>query len=302
MITVLAGSCGNKPKGKIGLSVFDLQNPYFKDISGTMTTEAKKLGYEVVTVSGDNNPDKQHEQVEDFIANKVKAIILTPINSDSIGRAIKLANKAGIPVFTVDIACKDSKAKVVCHIAFDNYVGGEQAAIAIHEALGGKGTVAILDFPRVQSVRLRTKGFKEKLKEFNKSPDVDIKIVAVLDGNAASGKSHNVTLDLLAKHPDLSGIFAINDPSALGAVAALKQKGKLGQVKVVGFDGSLDGRRAIKKGEIYADPLQSPHKLAKETIRIMVDYFDGKQPKKSVLLIPTKLYFKADADKDPALK
>jgi ribose transport system substrate-binding protein len=109
------------------------------------------------------------------------------------------------------------------------------------------------------------------------------------------------TEDLLQSHPDLNGLFAINDPSALGALAALEKAGKLGQVKIVGFDGMPEGKAAIKAGKIYADPIQFPDRIGQMAVQNIVKYLAGDDVPKETL-IPTQLYRKADADKDTTLK
>jgi len=290
-----------KTKGTIGVSVLTMNNPFFKEIVDSMAAEAKKHGYEVAAVSGDFDVAKQQNQVKDFIVKKVSAIVLCPCDSKAIGSAIKEANAAGIPVFTADIACLDPTAKVVSHVATDNLAGGRMAAEAMVKALGGKGKVAILDHPEVESVILRTKGFKEKLAELNKQPDVDIKIVAVLPGGGEKDKSLKAAQDLIQAHAGLNGIFAINDPSALGARAALEAAGKADQVKIVGFDGQPEGKKAIKEGKIYADPIQFPDKIGAETVKLFVKYMNGEDVPKEHL-IPTALYYKEDAMKDPSLQ
>ncbi len=288
-------------KGTIGVSVLTLTNPFFKTIADSMTAEAKKHGYDVLVTSGEFDVAKQQNQVKDFIVKGVAAMVLCPCNSKSIGPAIQEANEAGIPVFTADIACLAPGAKVVSHIATDNYGGGRLAADAIVEALKGKGDVAIIDHPEVESVILRTKGFRERMAELNKSPNVNIRIVTQLPGGGVKDRSFKTTQDLLQSHPDLDGIFAINDPSALGALAALERAGKVDQVAVVGFDGQPEGKQAIKEGKIYADPIQFPDKIGIMTVQTIVRYFRGEEVEPEVL-IPTALYLKADAEKDPTLK
>jgi ribose transport system substrate-binding protein len=303
-LTALAGGCsshtgqGDTPKSErtIGLSVLTLANPFFKEIADSMSAEAGKHGYAVRAVSGDNDPAKQRNQVKDFIVQKVSAIVLTPCDSRAVGPVIKEANAAGIPVFTADIACLDPNAKVVSHVATDNYGGGREAAKAMIEALGGKGKIAILDYPEVESVIQRTKGFEDELAAFKSK----LEIVTRLPGGGDREKSYKATQDILQAHRDLAGIFAINDPSALGAVSALEKAGKLGQIKVIGFDGQPDGKRAIKAGHIYADPIQFPDQIGQKTVTTIVDYFAGEDVPPQVL-IPTKLYRRADALKDPAL-
>jgi ribose transport system substrate-binding protein len=287
----------------IGVSILTLTNPFFKTISHSLTEEVGKQGYEVSVVSGDFNVAKQRDQVKDFIVRKVSAIVLCPCDSKAIGPVIKEANAAGIPVFTADIACLDPDAKVVTHIATDNYQGGKEAAKAMIEALDGRGgKIAILDYKIVESCILRVKGFKEVIAEHNaQSQNGKIEIVAELNGGGAKDVGYKAAEDLLQAHPNLSGIFAINDPSALGAHAALEKSGKAGQIKLVGFDGQPEGKQAIKDGKIYADPIQFPERIGRTTAQTILRHFDGEQVEKEIL-IPTALYRKADADKDAELK
>ena len=232
-----------KVKGIIGVSVLTLTNPFFKVIGDTIKEQAEKAGYSVEVVSGEFDVAKQQSQVKDFLVKKVVAIVLCPCDSRSIGAVIQEANKAGVPVFTADIACLAPDAQVVTHIATDNYEGGKQAGIATIEAMGeAGGKVAVLDFRQAESCILRVKGFKEVIDAHNKkNPKAQITIVAELPGDGKKDKSQSATEDVLQTHPDLAAIFAINDPSALGARAALERANKADAVKIIGFDGQPDG-------------------------------------------------------------
>lgn len=291
----------DKPKATIGISVLTLTNPFFKDMADAMTAEAKKHGMATLVTSGEFDVAKQRNQVADFIVRKVDAIILCPCDSKAIGTSIQEANKAGIPVFTADIASLAKEGKVVSHVATDNFGGGKFAAVALIEALGGKGKVAILDHPEVESVILRTKGFNDELARQKREKGVTIEVVATLPGGAAKDRSMKATEDLLQAHPDLNGIFAINDPSALGAVAALEKSGKLAQVKIVGFDGMPEGKAAIKAGKLYADPIQFPDRIGQTAVQNIVKYLAGDEVPAETL-IPTALYRQADGAKDATLK
>lgn len=290
-----------KPKPVIGISVLTLANPFFKDLGDAMTAEAKAHGITTIVTSGDFDAAKQRNQVADFIVRKVDAIVLCPCDSKAIGTSLVDANKAGIPVFTADIASLAKEGKVVGHVATDNFGGGKLAAVALIEALGGKGKVAILDHPEVESVILRTRGFLDELARQKREKVVTIEVVATLPGGAAKDRSMKATEDLLQSHPDLNGLFAINDPSALGALAALEKAGKLGQVKIVGFDGMPEGKAAIKAGKIYADPIQFPDRIGQMAVKNIVKYLAVDDVSKETL-IPTQLYRKADAEKDSSLK
>ncbi|HXI53792.1 MAG TPA: substrate-binding domain-containing protein [Candidatus Saccharimonadales bacterium] len=286
---------------QLGVSLLTLTNPFFRDLGDAMKDEAAKHRLGVILTSGEFDAARQRNQVADFIVKRVAAIVLSPCDSKAVGTAIAEANKAGIPVFTVDIAALAPGAKVVAHVATDNLGGGKLAAQALIEALGGRGKVAILDHPEVESVLLRTKGFEEELARQRKEKGVDLQIVAKLPGGATKDRSFKAAEDLLQAHPDLNGIFAINDPSALGAVAALEKAGLLGRIKVVGFDGMPEGKRAIRAGQIYADPIQFPDQIGRTAVQLIRKYLDGDDVKPEVL-IPTRLYRRADAEADPALK
>lgn len=286
-----------KTKGTIGLSVLTLTNPFFKEIADKMAEEASKHGYTVAVVSGEFDPSRQQNQVKDFIVQKVAAIVLTPCDSKAIGPAIQEANAAGIPVFTADIACLAPGAKVVSHIATDNFGGGKEAAKAMIEALGEQGgRIAIIHHKPVESCILRVNGFREIIDQHPA-----IKIVAELPGGGVKDQGYKAAEDMLQAHPDLAGIFAINDPSALGARAAIEKAGKANQIKLIGFDGQPEGKQAIKEGKIYADPIQFPDRIGIETVRTIIKHFSGEAVPPQTL-IPTALYRKADAEKDPSLK
>lgn len=289
-------------RGVIGVSLLTLTNPFFKTIGDNIRDEAAKYGYTVVVVSGDNDVARQQNQVKDFLVRGAAAVVLCPCDSKAIGPAIREANAARVPVFTADIACLAPDARVECHIATDNYSGGKQAGQAMIEALGpAGGKIVVLDFKQVESCILRTKGFKEVISEHNRTAAGQIVIAAELPGDGDKDRGFKAAEDALQAHPDLKAIFAINDPSALGARAALEKAGRADAVKLIGFDGQEDGKKAIRDGKIYADPIQFPDRIGRETVRAIVAYYEGLPPPQE-LLIPTQLYRKADGLADPALK
>jgi len=298
-----SGPVAGKSKGTIGVSVLTLGNPFFRVIGDSLTTEMENAGYKTIVVAGEFDVAKQQQQVRDFVVSKCAAIVLCPCNSKSIGPVIQEANKAGIPVFTADIACLAPGAKIVSHIASDNLGGGRQAGEAMIEALGeAGGKVVILDYKDAESCLLRVQGFKEVIEKYNRHrTSGKIEIVSELPGDGKKDKGDRAAQDALQAHPDLAGIFAINDPSALGARAAIERAGKADQVKLIAFDGQKEGKEAIRDGKIYADPIQHPDQIGKQTAQTILRYFQGEDVP-AEQLIPTALYRKADAENDPELK
>ena len=291
-----------EPKDTIGVSLLTTTNPFFKVIGDTITEEAEKHGYDTIVVSGDNDVAKQEAQLKDFIVRGVAAIVLCPCDSRSIGSAIREANEAGIPVFTADIACTDPNAKVVCHIATNNLLGGKQAAQATIEILPDGGEVAIVDFKEVESCQQRVKGFKEIIDKHNAdNPAKMINVVAELPGEGDREKGYKAAQDALESNPGLDAIFAINDPSALGAYAALEKAGATERITIIGFDGQPEGKQAILEGKIYADPIQRPGLIGRRTVEMIMRYRKGEEVPPLAEIDP-ELYRLEDAKNDPSLK
>ncbi|MCE9544522.1 MAG: substrate-binding domain-containing protein [Planctomycetia bacterium] len=297
--TAAAPAAQPASRGIIGVSLLTLDNPFFRVIGDNITAEGKRSGYETIVVSADGNVSKQHDQLKDFIVKKVAAIVLSPAESKSIVPAIQEANKAGIPVFTVDIPCNEPNVKIVSQIATDNEGGGRDGGLLMIEALGAEagGKVGVLHAQSRESARLRVKGFKSVLDEHNAKHPGKFEVVAIVEGDGAKEVGYTATLDMMQAHPEITGIFAINDPSALGARTALEKLGKADNVKIIGFDGQPDGKKAILEGKIFGDPIQHPDVMGVEVVKAIVKQQNGETPEPR-LQLPTERYRKAEAEKE----
>lgn len=297
MITSLLVSCSpgtsvndaptTSVKGRIGMTCMDLTNPFFKLISDVMTEEAAKYGYEIVSADGNNDPAVQNNQIADFIAQGYDAIFLNPADANAAGDAARNAHEAGVPLFTFDAQIADEAMKdlVVSHIGSNNYQGGRLAAESMVAAVGNEGEIAIISHPDAVSCILRVNGFKDYLNE----NDSNLKIVTELPGKGNRDESYNTSTDILQAHPDIIGVFAINDPSALGCYAALVQAGKEEDVTIVGFDASPAGKQAVFEKKLYDTPQQFPRRMAIGTVEAFMAYLEGKDVPK-VTFIPCEPY------------
>lgn len=295
--TVTPGS-----RGTIGFSALTLQNPFFKIIADHLTASARERGFEVIVNDADRDVNTQARHIDNYLAQGVVAIVINPADRIAIGPAIQKANAAGIPVFTCDLECVAEGVEIAGHVGTDNFQGGRLAGQAMVDALGeAGGDVLVLHFKQANSCVMRVQGFEEVIAAHNDGRESGkINIVAELDGGGLQNEGFRVTADALQAHPSLAGIFAINDPSALGAWTALKQAGKQDQVTIIGFDGQLEGKQAIKEGKIFADPIQFPEQMGIRTAENIEKYLNG-EPFETVLLIPTELYTRQDAESDPEL-
>jgi len=266
-----ASSCGKKGEEQthtkvIGVTLLTRGHMFYKDLEEGLRTEAAKDNYELVVTAAEFDIGKQIAQIEDFVARRVDAIIVCPVDSKGVGSGIKKANDANIPVFTADIAAFEGN--VVSHIASDNELGGKRAGEYLANLLNGKGKVAVIDQPNLTSVLDRVAGFKSAIERFP-----DIKLVADVNGDGVRDRSLEAASDILQAHPDLSGIFGINDESALGALDAV-QAFKRMNVVIVGYDATPPAVDAIlKDSPLKADVIQYPKKIGAATISAIKDYF-----------------------------
>lgn len=298
MLCMFCLSCSSKDepaKGRIGMTCMDMTNPFFKLIANIMEEEAAKYGYEVVALSGENDPAKQNNQMTDFAAQKYDAVFVNPVDSKSIAEGVKKVSQAGIPVFTFDVQVTDPQAGelVVSHIGSDNYQGGRLAGESMIKATGDKGQIAIIGYPEVSTCILRVDGFKDFLKDNNSN----LKIVTELSGKGNRNDGYAVATDILQAHPDIVGIFAINDPSALGAYAAVTKAAKDEQITIVAFDASPAGKQAVFEKKLFDTPQQFPRKMAKGTVDAFIKYLNGEQVEKKIF-IPCSHYYYQDSVED----
>jgi ribose transport system substrate-binding protein len=254
----------------IGVSLLTQEHQFYHGLESGLQSEADKHAYKLIITTGEYDPAKQAAQLENFISLKVDAIILAPCDSKATGSTIVKANKARIPVFTIDIANMSSQGKVVSHIASDNKEGGRQAALLLVKALDAKGKVVIINHPGITSVLDRVVGFKDEMEKYP-----GIQIIADVPAWGQRDRAMAIMEDILLKLPDVNGVFGINDECTLGALAATEAAGK--KIMIVGYDATPEARKAIAEGKIYGDAIQYPVKIGSLAIQTIASYFAGKK-------------------------
>lgn len=276
---VLLGSCGKKEERNasktIGVTLLTRAHLFYRDLEAGLRQEADSNKYELIVTAAEFDLGKQTSQIEDFVARKVDAIVVCPVDSKGIGAAIRKANDAKIPVFTADIAAEEGD--VVSHIASDNLAGGRLAGEYLAKLLGGKGTVGVINQPAITSVLDRVRGFTEAIAKYP-----DMKIVTDVNGQGVRDRALQAASDVLQAHPDIQGIFGINDDSALGALDAAQQFNRE-NVAIIGYDATPPAVDAITKGtQLKADVVQYPKLIGSRTIQEIKRYFEGQQIPKVV--------------------
>ncbi len=266
-------------KYTIGASLLTQQHPFYIELADAMKKQAAKRDVKLDLSIANQDLNKQISDVEDFVSKKVNAIILSPVDSKGVKAAVLKARAAGIPVITVDIAA--SGVEVTSHVATDNYAGGVKAGELMAKVTAGKGKIGVLHYPTVQSVVDRVEGFKKALVAFP-----DMKIVAIQPG-ITRAEALAASQNMLQATPDLVGIFGFGDDAALAALASVKAAGKLGQVKVIGFDGMAEARAAVDKEPAFVGVIrQYPDQMGARSVELAVEVLSGKPVAKLNPVVP----------------
>jgi ribose transport system substrate-binding protein len=263
---------------KIGMSVPGLQFPFFVIMKDDAEKAAAKLGATIVFADAQNDSSKQASDIENFVTQKVDAILVSPMTVDSQVQAIEAAVKAGIPVATVDR--KSNSNMVLVHVGADNVQGGRAAAKYIIDKLGNKGSVLELEgTPGASAAIDRKKGFDEVITKSG------VKLLTSQTAEFDRAKGQNVMESLLQKYPKFDAVFGANDEMIIGAVEALAAAGIKNKV-TIGFDATPDAFQYMKEGKLGATIDQFPGKQAGEALKYLVDYVkDKKKPAKQVYYI-----------------
>lgn len=273
----------DKPLKAIGITVGDLANPFFVAIGKGAQDTASKItpGAKVTTVSSKYDLNTQVGQIENFIANKVDMILVNAADPKGIAPALKKATNAGIVVMAVDVGAEGASGTVMS----DNTMAGVESCKYIADKLGGKGNVVIVNGPPVTSVIARVKGCKDT---FAKTPGIKV----LSDNQDAKGSRDGgmeVMSNLLTANPKIDAVFAINDPTAIGADLAVKQAKRTDIKLIASVDGAPDAEVALKdpKSLVAVSTAQNPYKMASEAVKMGYEIMNGRKPANTTMLIPT---------------
>ena len=243
-------------------------NVFFKAEQDAADAQAKKLGYQTLVLSHDDDPTKQSQEIDTAISRKAAAIILDNAGADASVAAIQRAKDAGVPTFLIDREINKTGvavAQIVSNNAQGAGLGGQEFA----KLMGGKGEYAELTGkPTDTNAGVRSQGYHGVLDQYP-----NLKMVAQQSANWDQAEALSKTQTILQAHPTIKGIIAGNDTMALGAYAAVQAAKK--NVLVVGFDGSPDVVSSIMKNGIKATVLQPASKISEMAVDQADAYIKG---------------------------
>lgn len=240
-------------KESIALVISTLNNPFFVTMKDSAQKEANRLGYDLVVLDSMDNPAKELANVQDLTVKGTRLMLINPTDSDAVGNAVILANKAKTPVITLDRVA--NKGEVVSHVASDNRLGGKMAGDYIAEKVASDAKVIQLEgITGTSASRERGEGFKQAVDAHK------LNVLASQPADFDRTKGLNVMQNLLTAYPAVQAVFAQNDEMALGALRALQTAGRT-DVLVIGFDGTDDGIKAVNRGMLGATIAQRPDQI-----------------------------------------
>jgi len=264
---------------QVGVTLLTEAHVFYQDLKRGLEKAADSLGMDLHVVAGEWDLARQTSQVENFVTQKMDAIVIAPVDTRGIVSAVEEANHDSIPVFTVDISA--AGGHVTSHIASDNAQGGRLVGEYLAKLLKGRGDVAILDQPTVSSVIDRVRGFREAIAKY---PDIHI-VAAPAVERGLRDVAKNKMDNLLQSHPSLAAIFGSNDDCALGALASARAAGR-SDVLIVGFDATPEARSAIETGtQLRADAIQYPEVIGRRAIETIYRALHG-EPVPPVVAVP----------------
>lgn len=276
---------------KFGASYMTLNNPYFVILDGEIKKVLTEKGDKLMTLDPQLDINRQINCIGELVAQQVELIFLNPVEWKGIRPALEAAQKAGTPVIVVDSPVFD-ESMVASTIISDNYNAGVVAAKHLMKKLPG-GNVVILDHPTAKSAVDRAKGFEDTL-----AGSGNYRIAAKNTANGQLEYAMPVMEDAMVQCKKIDAVFAINDPSAIGAIAALEAAGKLKGTLVYGVDGAPEARQLIALGKMTATSAQLPRKIGTAAAETAYRLLAGEKVEKTIT-IPIELIDKDNVEEYP---
>ncbi|MBO5237991.1 MAG: sugar ABC transporter substrate-binding protein [Lachnospiraceae bacterium] len=250
-----------------------LNNTFQSSIDAKLSELCEENGISYTCLDPDYDLNKQLSQLSDVANSGYDAVFIIPVDSAGITSGLAEIHDAGIPIFNVDTAVIDDDIEnfVTMFVGTNAYMAGELVGEQMAKDYPDGADIAILDFPSNESCVDRVNGFMAGLGDnadkFN--------IVAQQDGEAALDASMGLAEDIIIANPDIDAFFCINDPSALGAAAAVKAANRTGEIGVYSIDASPDGKQALLDGEFSAVAAQVPLQIAEYSFNEAMNYLNG---------------------------
>lgn len=270
-----------------GATYMTMNNPFYEVINNELKKEIEKRGDELIVRNPELDIDKQNEQIEEFISKKVDGIFVNPIDSSKL-TSLESAREVGIPIIAID-ASVENKDLIDCVIESDNYDAGVLCAQNMMKRMQS-ANIVLLKHSTVESALSRIQGFVDTIKNYPQ-----YKIIDSAECEGQLERAMPLMESMLKKNSDIDVVMALNDPSALGALAAIESM-KRTNILVYGVDGTPDLKSLIKQSSLIAGTAaQFPLKFGKLAAKNMYYIIQGKEVSR-IIEVPVSLITKDNID------
>lgn len=255
---------------KVGVSLPEAQNPFYIAMSKSIAETLKANGIEATVLLSNSNVNEQVSNINDLIASKVDAILISPQDTEGPAPALQKAHEAGIPIFMIARTLSDKyKSLWKSYVGFDYLkVGQQKGKWLVDNVKPGKVAMLLGPAGALVSVNLE-KGFRETVEKAG--------FTVVWAQNQVQTRENGVKFaeDALVANKDIVAIYAMNDDLALGAAQAVKASGRT--VATLGMNGAPTALAAIHAGDLSMTILLDPMGWGKQGAQLVADYLTKKQ-------------------------
>ena len=285
-------SAGASAQSKsIGVSLASDDNPLYIAMLRGIREVAKEKGFEVVTVTANEDIARQLNGINDLIARKVSGILISPIDARALCSGYDAAKSANIPIMS--IARGSACASQTVHIGVDELKVGADIAEWLAKAIDKKGKIAMLRGPQgAQAFQNFAKGFSDTIAKYP-----EIKVVFSHDMLLTRENGLKYGEDALVAHPDLRAIYGANDDLGLGSAQAVRAANKKKDIVVTGMNGIPPAMRAVKAGELDMTVALNPMIWGRLGADTMIAYLAGNKPAGAKVFVPHVIVDKTNIDK-----
>src|SRR5580704_8625696 len=264
-----SGAVHAEDKVTIGVSLPQDDNPFYIGMLKGIRASATELGWDVATVSSNEDKLKQINGVQDLVAKGVKGILISPIDAVGVNAAYDAAAQAKVPI--VSVARGSTSPNQTLHVAMDEKQIGRDIAEWTAKAIGGEGKVAMLLGPSgAPTFRNLGDGYAEVIAKYPK-----IQIAFRSDGPLTRERGVKQAEDALVANPDLKALYAANDDVALGAMQAVIAAGRADKTIVTGMNGVPPALKALKDGNIAMTVELNPVQWGRLGVDVLAQYLKG---------------------------
>ena len=278
LFIVLLKSRNNDKKVVFGSTYMTMNNPYFNVLNENIRDTIEANGDILITRDPAQSQERQNAQIIDMLNEGIDILFVNAVDRSGIESALTECKKRGVPVILLDTDV-DDRVGVISTIQSNNYEAGGLLAKDLIRKMPEGANILVVENLIASSMVQRRKGFMDTI-----ANDSRYEIVDEIDGVSEIETVNDTMSEYLEKNnKEFDVIFGLNDPTAIGALAALREKSEK-RVLIYGVDGSPDAKELIKQGLFTATVAQHPIYMGREAARVAYDYLEGKKVEQDIYI------------------